>query len=90
MHGGSSYFEAPEYIKKKQCLVNIKNYGQKCFVWSVLASLYPQKQNADQVSKCQPLERNLNLQDLEISTSAEASSSLREKQPDDFAGKGEW
>jgi len=30
---GSSYFEAPEYIKNKQCIINIKNYDQKCFIW---------------------------------------------------------
>ena len=66
MHGGSSYFEAPEYIKKKKCILNIKNYDQKCFLWSILASLYPLKQNAGEVSKYQPLERTLNVQDLKF------------------------
>ena len=66
MHGGSSYFEAPEYIKNKHCLVNIRNYDQRCFLWSVLASLYPQKQDAGEVSKYQPLERTLNVQDLKF------------------------
>ena len=66
LHGGSSYFEAPEYIKKKRCIVNVQNYDQRCFVWSVLAAIYPQKKNAERVSKYQPLERNLNLQGLKF------------------------
>jgi len=68
----------------KKCIVNVKNNDQKCFIWSVLAALYPQKINPDRVSNYQPLERTLNVQDSEISTSPEASTSLREKQPDDF------
>jgi len=28
MHG-SSYFEAPEYIRNKECIVDVKNYDQK-------------------------------------------------------------
>ena len=81
MHGGSSYFEAPKYIKNKHCLVNIRNYDQRCFLWSVLASLYPQKQNAGEATSGKESERAR----PHISTSAEASSSLREKQPDDFS-----
>jgi len=63
MHG-SSYFEAPEFIKNKKCIINVKNDDQKCFKWSVLAALYPQKVHPDRVSKYEPLEKTLNVQDL--------------------------
>jgi len=63
---GSSYFEAPEYIKNKKCIINVMNYDQKCFIWSVLGALYPQKAHANQVSKYEPLEKTLNVQDLKF------------------------
>ena len=38
---GSSYIPLPEFIQKKKAVLNIKNQDQKCFVWSILAALYP-------------------------------------------------
>jgi len=80
MHG-SSYFEAPEYIKNKKCIINVKNNDQKCFIWSVLAALYPQKANSDRVSKYQPLERTLNVQDLKFPLHPKQASVFEENNP---------
>lgn len=41
MKKGSSYVELPEYIRNKKAVLNIKNNDDKCFLYSVLASLYP-------------------------------------------------
>jgi len=38
---GSSYVPLPCKIKAKKAVFNIVNDDQKCFVWSVLASLHP-------------------------------------------------
>jgi len=38
---GSSYNFTPKRIADKICTVIVKNSDQKCFAWSVLASLYP-------------------------------------------------
>lgn len=37
----SSYIPLPMYITRKRAVVNPKNYDQKCFLWAVLAALYP-------------------------------------------------
>ena len=39
--GGSSYIELPAELKKRNCLLNIKNDDQLCIVWCILASKYP-------------------------------------------------
>lgn len=39
---GASYVELPKKYKKKHCFVNIKNNDNKCFLWSILASEFPQ------------------------------------------------
>ena len=38
---GSSYLPLPDHIKLKRACINIKNTDQKCFLWSVLAGLFP-------------------------------------------------
>lgn len=38
---GSSYIELPKELADKKAIINIKNDDNKCFLWSVLASLYP-------------------------------------------------
>ena len=37
---GSSYKKLPDYVKT-QSLLNIKNSDDYCFIWSILAKLYP-------------------------------------------------
>ena len=39
---GASYVELPKKYKRKHCFVNIKNTDNKCFLWSILASEFPQ------------------------------------------------
>jgi len=58
---GSSYIPTPKRIADKVCTVNVKNSDQKCFVWSVLASLYPA---SDNVSKLYKYEQTLNTTNL--------------------------
>ena len=50
---GSSYIDLPEYIKNKQCCINVKNNDEKCFAWAVLSALHPvdRKNHPDRVSK---------------------------------------
>jgi hypothetical protein len=50
---GSSYIELPEYIKNKQCCINVKNKDEKCFAWAVLSALHPvdRRNHPDRVSK---------------------------------------
>ena len=38
---GGSYISLPEFIKKKNAIINIRNKDDKCFIWSVLRYLHP-------------------------------------------------
>ena len=38
---GASYIPTPIKIKRKKCLVNIKNKDSKCFIYAVLSSMFP-------------------------------------------------
>ncbi len=46
---GESYIDLPKIIKDKKAIINIKN-NDKCFMWCVLAHLYPVAKNAERVS----------------------------------------
>ena len=49
----SSYLPLPKEFKTKRGCVNIKNNDEKCFLWSILASLHPVqcRNHQDRVSK---------------------------------------
>lgn len=59
--GGSTYFKIPETLEKSHSIVNIKNDDNKCFLWSVLAHLHPQKKNPNRVSHYQKYETELKM-----------------------------
>ncbi|XP_078335318.1 uncharacterized protein LOC144626186 [Crassostrea virginica] len=47
---GSSYIPLPAKLANKKAVINIQNTDQKCFMWSVLASLYPSRKNPQRVN----------------------------------------
>ena len=60
----SSYIPSPAYIVKKHAVVNIRNNDDKCFLWSVLASLHPQKIHSERMAKYQQFECEVNTNGL--------------------------
>ena len=63
----SDYLPLPKELKAKQGCLNIKNNDEKCFLWSILASLHPGqcRNNLDRVSKCQEYEHDLNMSGIQ-------------------------
>lgn len=57
---GSSYIDLPKYIKNKNAVINVKNFDNECFKWSILSALYPVENNAQRVSKYLQFEKELN------------------------------
>ena len=52
-------------IKNKQCYVNVQNFkDSKCFSWSILSALYPQKLNPYRLSAYKKYENDLNFDDI--------------------------
>ena len=48
---GSSYIPLPEYLAKKQALINLKNDDQQCFKWAVTRAINPVEKNAERIDK---------------------------------------
>ena len=63
---GSSYIPTPQSLVQKVALVNVQNKDQNCFLYSILASLYPVKQNAERVSKYKKYLDKLNYKGIEM------------------------
>ena len=62
----SSYVELPKKYKNCKSIINIQNDDQFCFIWSILAYLYPPKSNVCKVYNYKPYINNFNLKNLEF------------------------
>lgn len=60
----SSYIELPRTLKCSQSILNIKNEDNKCFLYSILAKLYPNVSITDRASSYIPYEKELNVKGL--------------------------
>lgn len=61
---GSSYTKLPKFIESKKAVINVQNDNdEKCFVWSILASIHHGefKMNLNRVSNYQKHESELNM-----------------------------
>ena len=64
---GSSYVETPKCLQGKHCIVNVKNYDDKCFVWAILSAIHPpSSSNAQRVSHYLKYENELKTNNLEF------------------------
>ena len=60
----ASYIPTDPWLSAKKAIINIKNDDEKCFIWSVLAALHPQKLHAYRVSKYVLYQNEMNVEDL--------------------------
>ncbi|KAK3107749.1 hypothetical protein FSP39_021357 [Pinctada imbricata] len=56
-----SFIKEPDELRNSKCIINIKNSDQKCFLYSVLAKLFPVNKNANRVYKYRMHEQVLNM-----------------------------
>ncbi|CAP21366.1 Protein CBG24840, partial [Caenorhabditis briggsae] len=63
---GSKYIELPDWLKNKKAVVNIQNKDVKCFMWCILAHLYPVDQNPERVSKYKDHISKINFEGFEF------------------------
>ena len=61
---GSSYIPLPEFIKRKNAIINIKNKDKKCFLWSVLRYLHPKKSHGERLADLREYENDLNFKGI--------------------------
>ena len=62
----SSYIELPGKYKDSNSIINIKNNDQNCFLWCILAYLYPVEDHKDRISKYDMYKHTLNIKGLEF------------------------
>ena len=47
---GKSYFKLPTHLKRKRAVINVQNKDKYCFLWCILAALYPAKIHPERIS----------------------------------------
>ena len=63
---GSSYILLPSKLKTKKAIINIKNHDNKCFMWSVLASIHPAFRDAERLYHYQQYKDELDFTGIEF------------------------
>ncbi|GBO31997.1 hypothetical protein AVEN_268383-1 [Araneus ventricosus] len=58
--GGCSNAKLPSNLKNKRALLNLHCSNNECFLYAVLATLFPQRENAHRVSKYKPFLNSIN------------------------------
>ena len=48
---GSTYKPLPSYLQSKKAIINVQNSDQRCFMWSVLAALFPAQRDSHRITK---------------------------------------
>ena len=63
---GSSYIPLPNFIMRKNAIINIKNEDDKCFLWSVLRYLHPKQIHGERLTDLIKYENDLNFKGIEF------------------------
>src|SRR6218665_1368155 len=62
--GGSSFIPTPKWIASKKAVVNIKNFDDRCFLYSVLAFKHVHEVHAEQVFRYRKVLKDVNVDGL--------------------------
>jgi hypothetical protein len=62
---GGNYIAEPSELHVSKSLINVKNRDQKCFLYSVLAKLYPARHNPSRVSNYLQYTKELNMKGIQ-------------------------
>ena len=63
---GSSYIATPSALVGNKFLLNIRNNDNKCSAYSVLAAMFPEKENKNRQNKYKPNLHKLNFDSIEF------------------------
>ena len=63
---GGSYIKLPEFIKKKNAILNIENKDDKCFLWCILRYLHPKLNHGERISDLKKYENDLNFKKIKF------------------------
>ena len=79
---GSSFIPLPEFNKRKNAIISIKNEDDKCFLWSVLRYLHPKQCHKERVADLREYENDLNFKRINFSVIVKDIRKLENQNPD--------
>ena len=79
---GGSYIPLPEFIQKKNAIINMKNEDAKCFLWSVLRYLHPVQKNGERISDLKKYENDLNFKQIGFPVQVKDITKFENQNPD--------
>ena len=79
---GGSYISLPNFIKKKNAIINIQNEDDKCFLWSVLRYLHPVQKNGERISDLKKYENDLNFKQINFPVNVKDITKFENQNPD--------
>ena len=79
---GGTYIPLPDFMKKKNAIINIKNEDDKCFLWSVLRYLHPVQKNGERINYFKKYENDLNFKEINFPVKVKDIQKFENKNPD--------
>ena len=79
---GGSYISLPEFIRKKKSIINIQNKDNKCFLWSILRYLHPDKMNEVRLTDLKKYENDLNFKGIDFPINVKDITKFEKQNPD--------
>ena len=69
---GKSFIPLPPEVANKKAVLNVKNYDDKCFMWTILAKLFPQRDHGERVSLYRDHTTKLNFTGIDFPVSLDS------------------
>ena len=79
---GGSFVPLPDFIKKKNAIINIKNEDDKCFLWSVLRYLHPKEIHGERLTDLKKYENDLNFKGIDFPVKVKDITKFENNNPD--------
>ena len=79
---GSSFIPLPDFIMRKNAIINIKNEDDKCFLWSVLRYLHPKEINGERLTDLIKYENDLNFKGINFPVKVKDITKFENNNPD--------
>ena len=79
---GSSFIPLPEFIMRKNAIINIKNDDDKCFLWSVLRYLHPKQIHGERLTDLKKYENDLNFKGIDFPVKVKDIQKFKNYNPD--------
>ena len=79
---GSSYIPLPNFLMRKNAIINIKNKDDKCFLWFVLRYLHPKQIHRERLTDLIKYENDLNFKGMGFPVKVKDITKFENQNPD--------